>query len=82
MTQASMVKVHDVAAVVTETLSDGSKVYNVRIQRDPRYDISETVTIGALSEAHANNIASALNNGLAWIDCGESESATSSAGRI
>lgn len=56
------------AHVVGTTLSDQSKVYNVTIPKDPQLDVGHTVTIGAFSKAHAEEIAAALNHGAAWLE--------------
>lgn len=57
-----------VARVVSEVLTDTSKVFNVHVDANPAFDIAQTVVIGAFDEAHADNIADALNKGVAWIE--------------
>ena len=50
------------ATVVKETLSDGSITYNVVV----RYD-DKSITIGAIDESGANNIAFSINRNASWM---------------
>lgn len=49
------------ADIVTETLTDGSKAYNVHLRAE-----GKTVRIAALNPSHAHQIAWAINAGAAW----------------
>lgn len=55
---------HEMARVVSESLTDDSTAYNVHVY--PTVD-GEHFVIGAIDQKHARAIANALNNGAAWI---------------
>lgn len=60
-----------IAYVQPNTLSDKSVAFDVIVPRNKEADIQRGFKIGALNKMHAEAIAEALNNGVAWIDIGE-----------